>query len=218
MTEQVEPTHIVIVGTGAEARIANDLLTMQEVTVLGFLTMEEGKVRGEINDVSIFAHFQDEDARTVLKDEKMQYFVAESDVDLRKEAQEFLGGLTSRPSANIVHSGAFVAPYASLGNGNLVHAGCVVDANAVVGDNSFFHANVTVGTDARIGNFCTFQPGVNIGANSKIGDEVFVGTGAIIFPGVTIGKGAKILGGSVVMRPVEAGATVFGNPAKEIDG
>jgi sugar O-acyltransferase (sialic acid O-acetyltransferase NeuD family) len=179
--------------------------------------MEEDRVRGEINDVSIFAHYQEEDARTVLKDEKMQYFVAEPEIDRRKEAQEFLGNLTQRPSSNIVHGNAFVSPYASLGNGNLIHAGCVVDSNAVIGDNGFYHANVTVGTDTRIGNFCTFLPGVNIGANAKVGDEVFVGTGATIFPGVTIGKGAIILGGSVVMRPVEAGSTVFGNPAKEID-
>lgn len=174
-------------------------------------------MNGEVNDVSIFAHYSDDDARTLLKDEKMQYFVAQAEIDLRKEIQEHLGDIAKRPPANVTSSLSSISPYASIGNGNLIHAGCVIDSNAVIGDNNFFHGNTTVGSDSRIGNFCTILAGVNIGANTKIADEVFLGTGAIVFPGVTIGKGAKILGGSVVMRNVDARSTVFGNPAKTVE-
>lgn len=49
-----------------------------------------------------------------------------------------------------------------------------------------------------------------------IDDEVWIGTGAMIFSGVTIGKGAVIAAGSVVTKNVAPYAIVGGNPAKLI--
>jgi maltose O-acetyltransferase len=48
----------------------------------------------------------------------------------------------------------------------------------------------------------------------RIGSDVWIGGGAIILPGVTVGDGAVIGAGSVVTRDVEAGQTVTGNPAR----
>jgi virginiamycin A acetyltransferase len=47
-------------------------------------------------------------------------------------------------------------------------------------------------------------------------DEVWIGTGAMIFSGVTIGKGSIIAGGAVVTKDVAPYAIVGGNPAKLI--
>jgi acetyltransferase-like isoleucine patch superfamily enzyme len=49
-----------------------------------------------------------------------------------------------------------------------------------------------------------------------IDDEVWIGTGAMIFSGVTIGKGAVVAAGSVVTKNVEPYAIVGGNPARVI--
>ena len=43
---------------------------------------------------------------------------------------------------------------------------------------------------------------------------VWIGGGALIMPGVTVGDDALIGAGSVVTRDVPAGATVAGNPAR----
>jgi maltose O-acetyltransferase len=48
----------------------------------------------------------------------------------------------------------------------------------------------------------------------RIGANVWIGGGALILPGVTIGDDALIGAGSVVTRDVPAGATVVGNPAR----
>jgi maltose O-acetyltransferase len=48
----------------------------------------------------------------------------------------------------------------------------------------------------------------------RIGRNCWIGGGAIILPGVTIGDDALIGAGSVVTRDVPAGATAFGNPAR----
>jgi maltose O-acetyltransferase len=48
----------------------------------------------------------------------------------------------------------------------------------------------------------------------RIGNDVWIGGGAIILPGVTVGDGAVIGAGSVVTRDVGPGQTVAGNPAR----
>ncbi len=49
-----------------------------------------------------------------------------------------------------------------------------------------------------------------------IGDDVWIGSRAIILPGVTIGRGAIIGAGAVVSSDVPEWAVVAGNPAKII--
>jgi len=49
-----------------------------------------------------------------------------------------------------------------------------------------------------------------------IGDDVWIGAGAIILPGVNVGTGAIVGAGAVVTRDVAPGATVAGNPARPV--
>jgi maltose O-acetyltransferase len=56
--------------------------------------------------------------------------------------------------------------------------------------------------------------GLEFGRPVRIGRNVWIGAGAIILPGVSIGDDALIGAGSVVTRDVPAAATAFGNPAR----
>lgn len=49
-----------------------------------------------------------------------------------------------------------------------------------------------------------------------VGDDVWIGYGAIILSGVTVGEGSVIASGSVVTRDVPPYVVVGGNPAKPI--
>lgn len=49
-----------------------------------------------------------------------------------------------------------------------------------------------------------------------IGDDVWIGAGAIILPGIRIGTGAIIGAGSIVTKDVEEYSIVLGIPAKKI--
>jgi maltose O-acetyltransferase len=49
-----------------------------------------------------------------------------------------------------------------------------------------------------------------------IGDNVFIGWGSIILPGVTIGSNVVVAAGSIVTRDIPDNCVVAGNPAKKI--
>jgi len=56
--------------------------------------------------------------------------------------------------------------------------------------------------------------GLECGKPVSIGRNVWIGGGAIILPGVTVGDDAIVAAGAVVTRNVGAGTTVKGNPAR----
>ncbi|PPV08045.1 nodulation protein [Xanthomonas bromi] len=56
--------------------------------------------------------------------------------------------------------------------------------------------------------------GLEFGRAIRIGRNVWIGGGAILLPGVSIGDDALIGAGAVVTRDVPAGATAVGNPAR----
>lgn len=50
----------------------------------------------------------------------------------------------------------------------------------------------------------------------RVGRNVWIGGGAILLPGITVGDDAVIGAGAVVNRDVPAGAVVVGNPARVV--
>ena len=59
--------------------------------------------------------------------------------------------------------------------------------------------------------------GLEMGKPINIGANVWIGGGALLLPGVTIGDDAVIGAGAVVTRHVVAGETVVGNPARPVE-
>ena len=52
--------------------------------------------------------------------------------------------------------------------------------------------------------------------NTIVGEGVFIGGNVAIAPNITIGDNAYICMGSIVMKDVNPGSKILGNPAKEI--
>lgn len=50
----------------------------------------------------------------------------------------------------------------------------------------------------------------------RLGNDVWIGSGSIVLPGVTIGDGAVVAAGSVVTKDVEACVVVAGVPARVV--
>ena len=117
--------------------------------------------------------------------------------------------------------GRFTSHLARFLTGIEIHPG------AMIGERVFFdHAmGVVVGETAEIGDGCTIYQGVTLGGTSlykgvkrhpTLGRNVVVGAGAQVLGGFTVGDGAKVGSNAVVTKPVPAGATAVGNPARII--
>jgi serine O-acetyltransferase len=115
--------------------------------------------------------------------------------------------------------GRFVSYLSRFFTGIEIHPG------AKIGDRVFFdHAmGVVVGETAEIGDGCTIYQGVTLGGTSlykgtkrhpTLGKNVVVSAGAKVLGGFTVGDGAKIGSNAVVIKPVPAGATAVGIPAR----
>ena len=103
-----------------------------------------------------------------------------------------------------------------LGNGVFMNFGCMfLDVVAIeVGDGCQIGPAVQVLTADHPRDPELRRQGFESGQPVRIGRNVWIGGGAIILPGVTVGDDAIIGAGSVVTRDVPAGATVVGNPAR----
>ncbi|MGF7046850.1 maltose O-acetyltransferase [Paenibacillus sp. DS2015] len=106
-------------------------------------------------------------------------------------------------------------------------------AKLTVGDNVFFNYGLDIGCtkSIRIGSNTIIGPMVNMmdtnfhpvdvedrtrSQDIVISDNVWIGRGVLILPGVTIGHNAVIAAGSVVTRNIPANTLAGGTPAKVI--
>ena len=113
---------------------------------------------------------------------------------------------------------------------------CDYGTNITLGDRVFFNFNCVVLDVApvRVGSGTLFGPAVQIyaathplgaaerrtgleyGKPVEIGDDVWVGGGAIICPGVRVGSRSVIGAGSVVTRDMPEGVFAAGNPCRVV--
>jgi len=112
---------------------------------------------------------------------------------------------------------------------------CDYGSNILLGERVFFNFNCVILDVCRveIGDFTLFVPAVQIYTAThpmnaelrrkqefakpiKIGSDVWVGGGAILCPGVTIGSKSVIGAGSVVTRDIPDGVFAAGNPCRVV--
>ena len=102
-----------------------------------------------------------------------------------------------------------------LGDHSTINQDCRLDnrGGLEIGNNVSISANVCILTadhDPHSGSFAGRTKPV------RIDDYVFVGTRAMILPGVSVGRGAVIAAGAVVTKDVGERMIVAGCPAKQI--
>jgi serine O-acetyltransferase len=86
-------------------------------------------------------------------------------------------------------------------------------------------AGVVIGETAEVGEDVLIYQGVVLGGTSlkrgkrhpTLGNNVVIGTGAVVLGAISVGDGARIGSGSVVVKSVPPGATVVGIPGRVVE-
>lgn len=100
-----------------------------------------------------------------------------------------------------------------FGNFNLT----ILDVDKVtIGDNVLIATNVQLITVSHPLDVKERNEWKLITAPIVIGNNVWLGAGVIVFPGVTIGDNSVIGAGSIVTKDIPANTLAFGSPCREI--
>ncbi len=102
--------------------------------------------------------------------------------------------------------------------GNRIYANSnltiVDDGHVYVGDNVMFGPNVTIATASHPIDPTLRIKGLQFNKDVYIDENVWIGAGVIILPGVHIGKNTIIGGGSIVTKDIPDNVIAVGNPCR----
>jgi acetyltransferase-like isoleucine patch superfamily enzyme len=111
-----------------------------------------------------------------------------------------------------VGTGSVIEHHVRIGDGVRIHSNAFVPEFTVLEEGCWIGPNVVL-TNARY----PLSPGAKKDLRGPvIGKRAKIGANATVLPGVRIGEGALVGAGAVVVRDVDPGAVVVGNPARAI--
>jgi sugar O-acyltransferase (sialic acid O-acetyltransferase NeuD family) len=122
-------------------------------------------------------------------------------------------GLPDDRFATVIHPAAIVSRLARIGAGSVILAGAQV-SGATIGKHVIVLPQSVIHHDSVIGDMTLIGTGVVVAGHVRVGRSCYLGSGSTIKNGVALGDGALVGMAANVIRDVEPGATVVGNPAR----
>lgn len=104
----------------------------------------------------------------------------------------------------------------AVGEGSVIANNSLLTCDIELGRFVFINLNCTIGHDVKLGDFSSLMPSVNLGGAVSSDEEVYLGTGATVLPGLHLGAQCIVGAGAVVTRDVSPCTTVVGVPARPI--
>lgn len=158
------------------------------------------------------------------------------------ELQTIIGSGAVIRSHTVIYAGNVIGDNFQTGHGVLIREGNQIGHDVSVGSHSVIEHHVKIGNDVRIHSntfipeFSVLEDGCWVGpcvvfTNARyprspgakeslrgplVRSGAKIGAGAVLLPGVTIGRDALIGAGAVVVRDVPDGKVVVGNPSRII--
>jgi len=114
----------------------------------------------------------------------------------------------------MIHPDALVSPDVEIEEGVFVGPGAILHTGAKIRAHAIINTGAIVEHDCVIGRNAHVAPGCVVGGGVAVGQSSLVGIGSTVLPCTSIGSRATVGAGSVVIRDVEDGAVVVGNPAR----
>jgi sugar O-acyltransferase (sialic acid O-acetyltransferase NeuD family) len=116
--------------------------------------------------------------------------------------------------SSIVHPQAVVSRYANIGAGSVVCAGVVVSVDASVGLGAILNTGCSVDHDCLLADAVHVSPGARLAGGVNVDRCAWIGMGSVVRQLLTVGAGAIVGSGAVVVKDVLVNTVVKGVPAK----
>lgn len=201
---------LIIVGAGGMGRkvlvCLKRLNTENKWNIKGFLDDNEQALEGKKCDLEIIGKISDWNPT-----ENQVFVMGISEPHTKRIVSELL----IRKGAffeTIISPDVILGDYVEIGEGSVIMTPYNVESECKIGKFVTMLGS-TIAIDGKLGDYSTTTGFANL-TYANIGKEVYVGSHAVILSNVTIGNGAYIGVGSIVMKDVPPYTQVFGNPAR----
>ncbi len=136
-----------------------------------------------------------------------------------KKRDKLIKKIFGKTGENIMVQGPIFFDYGvntTVGENFFANYGCIIlDVNKVtIGDNCMIAPNVCIFSATHPVRAEERYNGVELGLPVTIGDNCWIGGGAIINPGVTLGNNVVVASGAVVTKSFGDNVVIGGNPAR----
>jgi sugar O-acyltransferase (sialic acid O-acetyltransferase NeuD family) len=204
-------SRLLVIGAGGHgAVVAETAEASGQWNEIGFLDDDES-----LDAVLDFPVLGTTKMMSSLANQDSELFVAVGDNRHRLELCEQIirGGLRL---ATVVHPRAIVSRSATIAAGTIVCAGAVVSARAEVGLACILNTGSTVDHDCKLEDGVHVSPGANLAGTVHVQRCAWIGIGAAVREGSTIGRYTVVGAGSAVVCNIGDALTVGGVPAKAL--
>ncbi len=116
----------------------------------------------------------------------------------------------------LIHKTVRLGTNAKVGQGSIIAAFASLGADAIVGDFVLVQAYSVVAHDVNVGNWARIDTHVVCVGGTVVEEEATVYTNSVLNHKVVVEKRAIVAACSFVIKKVQAGTTVYGNPAKRL--
>ena len=200
---------VAIVGYSGHAFVIIDILLNAGRLVTAYCDQEEK----DFNPYHLT--YLGKESEVVDKLKRFDFFACVGHNGIREKIHTNLSQYLGNP-INAIHPSAVISASVKIGDGVMIAANATLNPLVQLGKGVICNTSTSIDHECVIGDFCHIAPGAVLCGNVEIGHGTFVGANSVIRQGIKIGHHVTIGAGTVVVKDVPDGATVIGNPAKNL--
>lgn len=206
---------VIILGAGGHGRVLLDTLREAGAQVQAFLDPDSTLHRGCVDGVHVYG---DDNWLTGIDPSSILLINGIGSVGDTRQRRELYETYSQRGFrfASVIHPLSYVSRGAVLAEGAQILAHAVVQTGARLGADAIVNTAAVVEHDCQLAKHVHVASGAVLAGGVIVETGAHIGAGATVLQGLRIGTNAVVGAGAVVTRPVDAGSTVAGVPARAI--
>lgn len=180
-----------------------------DTEIIAFVDEDPEKIGGQLEGIPIIAFSQ----LTEVSDVEIEFISGVGKPSDRKHVVDTL--LTLQPEATfarVIHRSVVVMPNVDIALGVFLAPHATVATGSRLSWHVVINQNVSVGHDCRIGAFSVISPGCMLSGRTEIGEETFLGSNAVTYPGIKVGRGCTVSALTSVARRLKDGQMLILKP------